>query len=203
MAEPEVTPPAPLPEPKTIELQAGDKLLVIVGGTVFRLWVAAENELTVGLRGLRLKSYRTGPSIITIGAGEPAEYVECPECGSPMELKLTHKYTYTNGAPRKFYGCTQFPACNGTHGAHPDGKPMGIPANKETKLARSQAHIVFDARVKAKGLSRRDGYAYLQKLMGMAEPDAHIANFDKPTCELLVQKINADIAAEKAEQPAA
>jgi len=58
--------------------------------------------------------------------------MNCPECDSIMILK--------NSKYGKFYGCSKYPLCKGTHGAHPDGRPLGIPANKETKLLRTEAH---------------------------------------------------------------
>jgi ssDNA-binding Zn-finger/Zn-ribbon topoisomerase 1 len=70
--------------------------------------------------------------------------VICPKCGSEMMLRTTTKYTYPNGDPRKFYGCSKWPACNGTHGANPDGTPLGIPGNDEVKEARHKAHVAFD-----------------------------------------------------------
>lgn len=54
--------------------------------------------------------------------------VSCGECQAPMLLRESRF--------GKFYGCTRFPECRGTHGAHPDGRPLGVPANAETKEAR-------------------------------------------------------------------
>lgn len=68
------------------------------------------------------------------------ESLECPECGAPMKLRKTSKYTYKNGKPRLFYGCTRYPGCTGTHNAHPNGKPLGIPADKETRELRVKLH---------------------------------------------------------------
>ena len=108
-----------------------------------------------------------------------------------MVLRETTKYTYKNGDPRKFFGCSRFPNCQAAHGAHPDGKPMGVPANAETKKARMAAHAVFDAYWKKLGLSKTQGYKLLQDIMGMSAAEAHIANFDKAQCETLVERINA------------
>lgn len=110
--------------------------------------------------------------------------VLCGECGAQMVLRDS-KYG-------KFYGCIQFPKCKGTHGAHPDGKPLGVPANKETKLARMKAHEAFDAMWKRRKISRTKGYAWLQKAMGLTADEAHIAKFTKDQCEKLVQIIEAE-----------
>jgi hypothetical protein len=61
----------------------------------------------------------------------------CPECGERMVLRAS-RYGL-------FYGCERFPLCNAAHGAHRDtGKPLGVPADAETKRARIRAHDAFD-----------------------------------------------------------
>jgi len=57
-----------------------------------------------------------------------------------MLLRETKKYKTKDGKPRKFYGCSRYPDCKGTHGAHPNGKPLGVPADTETKQLRMDAH---------------------------------------------------------------
>jgi ssDNA-binding Zn-finger/Zn-ribbon topoisomerase 1 len=64
--------------------------------------------------------------------------VICPECEAPMVLRWTDKYK------RHFYSCSRWPECDAAHGADPQGKPLGIPANKATKRARIAAHDAFD-----------------------------------------------------------
>jgi len=58
--------------------------------------------------------------------------MKCPECGAEMILRKS-KYGM-------FYGCSRFPLCKGTHGAHPNGKPLGFPGNKHLKRLRMLAH---------------------------------------------------------------
>jgi ssDNA-binding Zn-finger/Zn-ribbon topoisomerase 1 len=65
-----------------------------------------------------------------------APKLECTECDGKLVLRLS-KYGL-------FYGCTNYPVCKTAHGAHPDGKPLGKPANKETKAWRIKAHQAFD-----------------------------------------------------------
>jgi len=101
--------------------------------------------------------------------------VICPECGSPMKLK--------NGKYKDmFYGCTRYPLCKASHGSHPDGKPLGIPADKKTRQARIDAHALFD---KLPG-TKRDRYKELKEIMGMTVQQAHIAKFDIQQCEFLI-----------------
>jgi len=47
---------------------------------------------------------------------------------------------WRDGRNRHFYGCSRWPDCRATHGAHPDGKPMGVPADAETKKLRQGVH---------------------------------------------------------------
>jgi ssDNA-binding Zn-finger/Zn-ribbon topoisomerase 1 len=112
--------------------------------------------------------------------------VACPNCGSAMVLRTTTKYRYPNGSPRLFYGCPSFPACDGVHGAHPDGRPAGIPGDASTKAARIRAHAAFDTLWKNGGLSRREAYAVIGEYMGLGRKECHIAMLDSSQCERLI-----------------
>ena len=89
----------------------------------------------------------------------------------------------------QFYGCTRYPACQGTHGAHADGTPLGIPANRETKEARMAAHAAFDQLWQDGQMSRNRAYQVLRDLMGMTQEEAHIGRFTKEQCEQLIGKL--------------
>lgn len=110
--------------------------------------------------------------------------LKCGECGKLMRLK-----------PSKhgpFYGCTAWPECDGAHGAHPDGRPMGIPASKQTRRARIQAHMVFD-RIWKKGLKKRhEAYSWLRKAMSLSRSQAHISAFTEEQCNRLIQVVYRD-----------
>jgi hypothetical protein len=118
------------------------------------------------------------------------EIPKCPDCGSPMQLRETTKIKYKkSGQPRKFWGCTRYPLCKATHGAHPDGRPLGIPGNAETKQARILAHEAFDALWKTKMpmFSRGQAYRWLQCELGLGKQDCHIGSFDVATCQRVIQ----------------
>src|SRR6478752_167673 len=91
--------------------------------------------------------------------------ITCPHCGVPMVLREQH------ALKRKFYGCSRWPNCDGTHGAHPDGRPLGIPADRRTKKMRIVAHAAFDAYKDAFGLSRNKMYQLLCRLMNMTRKE--------------------------------
>lgn len=102
----------------------------------------------------------------------------CPECGAPMVIRKSTQYD------NPFYGCSTFPDCRGTHGAHPDGEPLGIPANKATKAARMQTHLLFDKLWKDRGpMKRKEAYEWFQGAMDMTEDECHIGRFDIETCQ--------------------
>ena len=111
-------------------------------------------------------------------------HLDCPECGAPMALKETPKYRHKDGTPKKFWGCTAWATtgCRGGHGAHPDGTPLGIPANAATKAARMKVHAAFDRLWKDGDMSKGAAYRWLQQAMGMTEREAHIAKFDMQQC---------------------
>jgi ssDNA-binding Zn-finger/Zn-ribbon topoisomerase 1 len=111
--------------------------------------------------------------------------VICPECGAEMVLRKTSKYTYPDGSPRPFYGCSRFPVCRGTHGAHPDGRPLGIPGNEEVKKARNLAHAAFDPLWKDGHMGRKEAYAWLSEEMGIEF--AHIGAMDEEQCKKVIE----------------
>lgn len=114
--------------------------------------------------------------------------LKCPEpdCGAPMELRQS-KYGL-------FYGCTRFPACRGTHGAHPDGRPLGTPADKATRQARMDAHRVFDRLWKERGWHRADAYVWLAQVMDMSEEKAHIGNFNAEQCRKVIRLASKEVS---------
>lgn len=118
----------------------------------------------------------------------PTEVVICT-CGAPMKLRKSRFGL--------FWGCTKFPECTVTHGAHPDGKPLGRPGTKEEKLARIEAHAVFDqlwqksAFAKRKPrMKRTEAYVWLQKAMGLSKEAAHIGMFNVEQCKQLIELVN-------------
>src|SRR3990167_4406409 len=89
-----------------------------------------------------------------------------------------------------FYGCTRWPECDGKHGAHEDGRPLGIPANKETKQRRIKAHEFFDGLWKDDGpMTRNQAYKWMQQSMGMTPDEAHIGRFDIGQCDKLIRLV--------------
>lgn len=111
------------------------------------------------------------------------ETLKCPECGGRMVLRES-KYG-------PFYGCADYPDCRAAHGCHPDGRPLGKPANKETKQARIAAHEAFDKLWKPPEgrMKRKDAYRWMQAALDMTKDEAHIGNFDKEQCAKLIEAV--------------
>lgn len=76
-----------------------------------------------------------------------------------MRLRITTKYQYGNGKNKRFYQCKQWPECRGTHGAHPNGTPMGTPASKILREYRQKMHELIDEVIP----DRASQYAWLKK----------------------------------------
>jgi len=95
----------------------------------------------------------------------------CPECGAAMVLRESRF--------GPFYGCRRYPSCDATHGARPDGRPHGVPADKPTKKERILVHALFDQlwRGPQAPMSRTEAYGWMQKMMRMSADEAHIGRF--------------------------
>jgi len=110
----------------------------------------------------------------------------CPQCGGQMTFHPTSRYG-------PFYACSNYPRCDCTHGAHPDGSPLGVPADKKTKVARIAAHGLFDRiwQGPEAPMTRRTAYLWLQQAMGMTDEEAHFGRFTAEQCERASREIRA------------
>jgi ssDNA-binding Zn-finger/Zn-ribbon topoisomerase 1 len=105
-----------------------------------------------------------------------------------MVLRETKKFQWNNGQNRKFYGCSRYPACTEIHGAHPDGRPLGIPATKEVRELRMAVHKVFDRQWQEGTMTRTLAYAMMSERMGR---EFHVSNLDKKGCEEALKILGA------------
>lgn len=106
--------------------------------------------------------------------------LRCPECSDGWLVLRDSRFGL-------FYGCSNYPECTASCGAHSNGEPLGIPGDKETRQARIKAHEEFDKLWKTGETSRHAAYRILQKLMDMTPEEAHIGRFSKAQCELLIK----------------
>ena len=105
----------------------------------------------------------------------------CPGCGSDMILR--------KGRFGLFYGCSTYPECEEMHGAHQaNGKPLGIPADKETREARVKAHKAFDAFWKEKHWTRNEAYKWLWHVLEIEASEGHIGMLTKSQCAVVIRE---------------
>jgi len=97
---------------------------------------------------------------------------------SPVRLK--------SGRRKPFYRCVNFPECDAAHGAHPDGAPMGIPADRETRKLRIEAHKALDRVFPfKKKWGREETYRWLGE-----NGFGHIASMNAEECREIIEKIS-------------
>lgn len=106
------------------------------------------------------------------------------------------------GGKRQYWKC---PKCKATIGAHPNGKPVGFVADKETRCERRKAHADIDCYMLIVGITMDQMYARIAELMEMSSVDAHIGKFNLAQCrrlrELLIQDL-LRVVAERSRQEA-
>lgn len=106
----------------------------------------------------------------------------CPDCNGQLILKNSKQYGL-------FYGCERFPKCRGTHRAHPNGEPLGIPGDKATRWWRIQAHKALEKLFTGQHplMTKDEAYLYMQELMDLNEQDGHISRFNIEQCNRLIE----------------
>jgi ssDNA-binding Zn-finger/Zn-ribbon topoisomerase 1 len=106
----------------------------------------------------------------------------CGDCGYAMRL-------CPGKEGRQFWGCVRWPDCSGRVAAHPDGSPMGRPADKATREARKKAHDALDSLWQSGEMTRTEAYVLACKIMNRSRKSMHISLLDKDQCEELARKI--------------
>jgi ssDNA-binding Zn-finger/Zn-ribbon topoisomerase 1 len=131
-----------------------------------------------------------------IQSAAAAVTLPCPECGAPMALRPSRF--------GPFYGCSRWreTGCRGSHGAHPNGAPLGTPATRLTKDARIRAHDAFDRLWQNGRMKRSRAYRWLRIMMNLSKPNAHIGKFTIEQCDRLVLLVERELARSPACAPA-
>lgn len=118
--------------------------------------------------------------MIALAVGTVLEH-PCPECGGDMILRSS-KFGL-------FYGCSKFPSCRATHGAHKDGRPLGVPADRYTKDLRIAAHDVFDRLWQSQRMTRSEAYEWMRRALSLSPDEAHVGRFDASQCQALIAAV--------------
>lgn len=130
----------------------------------------------------------------------------CVECNTFKAEPVTGKEIYPHRPDlhdRQYWLCP----CGAYVGCHrgSDYLPLGRPANKATRDARSDAHAAFDPLWKkvssrdgiAMGHARARGYRWLAGELGISAEDCHIAMMDAATARRVTAICTAVIEAAK------
>lgn len=116
-------------------------------------------------------------------------------CGSATSLKsnalIYNGRTYGNG---KVWLCDRFPACRGSVGTHPDGKPLGTIPDEETKKLRMKVHALIDPlwqdrKDRSRKRNRGSVYGWLRRITGKSHDDCHVGMFTKEDCLRTIELI--------------
>lgn len=118
-----------------------------------------------------------------------ARPLECPDCDGELRLRLIRG--------RWFYACTNAPKCECVHAAHKDGRPTGIPGDRDTRLARQFAHDLFNQLWKGESppMTRTEAYQWLAESMELPPKHAHIGRFDRVACLKVVRIVRQYLSA--------
>lgn len=109
--------------------------------------------------------------------------IGCAECTAKLVLQKDQ-------LGKKIYRCSRYPICSCVHGAHPDGTPMGYPADRETRILRARCHVALDSLWKNGECTREQAYVVLQKILRLSEADAHIGKLNKEQCLLFLREFD-------------
>lgn len=121
-----------------------------------------------------------------------AQGILCLSCGNPVLFCVDNSFvygkTYGNGM---IYICSRYPNCDSYVGAHKNGRPLGVPANKEVRKSRMEAHAAFDVLWLRESpirrfLDRTSAYLYLSYYMGRAKEITHIGMFTSKDCDVVI-----------------
>ena len=114
-------------------------------------------------------------------------------CGSSTSLRsnalIYNGKEYGNG---KIWLCDRFPVCRGSVGTHPDGKPLGIVPDEETKKLRIKLHAIIDPlwecveNGRSRKRNRGSVYGWLNRIMGR---QIHMGETTKQDCLDIVEAI--------------
>jgi hypothetical protein len=107
-----------------------------------------------------------------------------------MKLRESDRFAPRCGRSRKFYGCTRFPDCKATHGAHPDGKPLGVPADQPTKEMRRAAHQAMNRMMARLGVRKKLAYRLMARLLGKTPQESHVGLLDMGECARLIEALD-------------
>lgn len=109
-----------------------------------------------------------------MGSENREREVHCADCKVLMRLR---------GKTRLKYEC---PKCKASLIAGANGKPQGVPGNKETREWRRRAHMVFEKMWKSEGVSRSSAQRWLAKKLKIPPTRCHFGYMNIPMLKRVV-----------------
>lgn len=128
----------------------------------------------------------------TTGDRDPStsdEYDVAGRCVEPGCDGLLEK-RFSEQTSTYFYGCCNYPDCNGVLPANPDGSPRGQPRSRALMAARTAAHAAFDKLWQEGHCDRGAAYSWLRAATGLDHQDAHMFQMDAEQCMIVIERVS-------------
>lgn len=123
--------------------------------------------------------------------------MRCQYCGRSAKLvKGLEIYCGRKELANKdFWECLP---CDAHVGCHKGSViPLGSLAKQDLRLARSEAHRLFDQLWRGKKRSRSEAYLLLQRQFHLTVFEAHIGLFPEQRCAMVISRCKAQLKLEK------
>lgn len=119
----------------------------------------------------------------------------CPYCNCHSILRpAVYIYPTRPDIDKTMWVCKNYPDCDAYVGTHAFGAwqnfPLGRLADRELRDLKKKCHILLDHKWKAHKVPRTDMYLWVQRIMGLSEPQAHIGELDSNQCYKLMEALN-------------
>ena len=119
----------------------------------------------------------------------PDSAIRCPTCGSTMILRSADGIYRDNPDHTMLYVCKHYPECDTYMRTYPGtGIPMGMPANRELRALRIEAHRYFDQLYLGGIMSKKDAYLWLAELLQVPLSQAHISFLGEYYCRKVMEE---------------
>ncbi len=122
--------------------------------------------------------------------------MQCPKCGSQMNLKTSDRFKYPSGQWRRYFKCDTT-GCNTQHGAHPDGKPCGSAVDPGARSMRIKAHAALADLMRMRRWGKPQGYEWIAKVLRISPHKAHIGMLNYKQCVQLLREYNKAMGLEQ------
>lgn len=118
----------------------------------------------------------------------------CPYCGNHTVLRSADGIYRENSRQEMLYVCKKYPVCDAYVRVQKGTTiPLGTIANRELRELRIKAHQQFDKLYKCGYMSKHDAYQWLGNLLGVPAKNAHIAQLNVLSCNLVIREAQKQV----------